>query len=173
MILRRLIFTFLVLTLFTFKYDSYADASQVTVILATFSWDVECNCLKGGPTADFRLDYFDPERKKLTPLNNTRLNLVQTDQSYDEIDPAFVKVQNLNKASLIKNPHTDRLKPGSVIVFQTSEGRYGKMQIIGFRSSHDFSFPEAKKLPQKLRDYLQDKPVIQDYHMEVRWELLH
>ena len=66
----------------------------------------------------------------------------------------------------------NQVLPGTLLVFRTAEGHYGKMAILGFRSSHDFNFPEASHLSQNVKDYLIKQPAKEKYHLEVKWMLL-
>src|SRR5439155_7035723 len=44
------------------------------------------------------------------------------------------------------------LKPGTVVVFKTAEGHYGKLQVIRYRSIDDFPFPDVTQLARPWRD---------------------
>ena len=164
-------FTFVMLVLTLSIAQSNAMDAKRTVIPGTHSWDVDCNCIKKGKTADFRLDHFDAKLRKLQPLNDARLSLV-VGRKYDQVDLDFAGAQNLDQIILTGHSPNDFLAPGTVIVFQTTEGQYGKMEIIGWHNSHDFSFPEASILSEKLREHMKNKPVKEKYHLEVKWQLL-
>ena len=84
---------------------------------------------------------------------------------------AVICAQNLieGRAYTVRDGH---IQPGTVIVFQTAEGgKYGRLEILGFRSSHDFSFKEAATLPEKWKKFALKKPEIKTYHLEVKWQL--
>jgi len=63
------------------------------------------------------------------------------------------------------------LKPGCVIVFRTSRGKFGKLRIVGYRALHDFSFPEAVNLSEDWKRFVLSKPDNPQYHLQVRWAL--
>jgi hypothetical protein len=94
--------------------------------------------------------------------------------AFDQVDAAYAQKNRhrLMERSYPSGPKKNLLKPGTVIVFQTGEGRLGKLKMLGFRSSHDFSFAGAEETAENIRAYRRKQPEIEKYHMEIAWSLL-
>ncbi|BAF72956.1 hypothetical protein [Sulfurovum sp. NBC37-1] len=67
------------------------------------------------------------------PLKKSRFAMVKG-KSYNSIDKSYVKRKKLSGMPLIAFDFDRKFSKGSVFVFKTTEGHYGKMQILGFRS---------------------------------------
>ncbi len=74
-------------------------------------------------------------------------------------------------AYLAKKLARDSLTPGTVLALRTTEGNFAKLRVVGYRSCHDFSFPEAKLLSAEWRANGLKTPDQQNYHLEVEWVL--
>ena len=83
-----------------------------------------------------------------TPLNKARFAIVQG-KSYKHIDKNYVKRQKLSGTPITAFDFDRTLTKGTVIVFKTTEGHYGKMKILGFKS----------------------KGVVKHYYLRVEWKL--
>jgi hypothetical protein len=57
------------------------------------------------------------------------------------------------------------------VAVRTRDGKFAKLEVVGRRELHDFSFPEAKYLDPAMRAFLLSRPNVKEYHLEVRWVL--
>ena len=162
-----------VLSIFSFSIISSAAESgpMQTVILGTYAWDFEKNAFSKDENSDFLWDH-DYNEQALRAVNGAAMAVMPV-RSFGRIDLDYAGKQEFSKKDLTMTAVRNQVVPGMVLVFRTAEGHYGKMEIIGFRSSHDFNFPEAANLSQKVKDYLaKQQPVKEKYHLEVKWMLL-
>lgn len=138
--------------------------SDVTTLLGTWGWNVTSNHL-GDPKPDF---WWNRVKDKgfLTPTNGAAAALVGGTR-FESVDRRFLETAKLNNAAI----SSDALKPGCVVVFRTADGSLGKLQVIGYKALHDFSFPEASLLEQDWRDFVIKEPNVEQYHLQVRWFL--
>ena len=146
------------------------DSCNRTVILGTWLWDIESNTQGESRTADFWWRQATDTERDLMPVNGTKLKII-TNRNYDEIDEAFIRAQELYQTRLDGSDTTGVITPGLIIVFRTSEGNFGKMQIERYRALHDFSFPEAVNLTERWREMALKKPDTEKYHLQVKWQL--
>jgi hypothetical protein len=156
----------------TFLFLSAAAGSasaegKTTVLLGSYRWDAEADGFASGETADFAWQHDGKGESYLRMINKAAAALVPPARAFDNVDFAYAKRLDFTKLTFSKKS----LKPGTVIVFKTGQGHYGKMEIVGFRSSHDFDFGQALHL-KKLQDYFKSRKERPHYHLEVRWELL-
>ena len=171
---RRFVLAFLavVALLVLANSGSAGQESRHVVLLGASPWDADAGVFKPSG-ADFLLEHMTPGSCILRTLKSAA-SFIADNVSYDRLDHAFVQK---NRSRLLQRdypsgPQKDMLGPGTLIVFQTGEGRMGKMEIKGFRSSHDFSFDEAAKISEKLRDFLLKKPENEKHHLEIVWAWL-
>jgi len=151
--------------------DQSAGKSSLTVLPGTWIWDIESNSFgSDNAQADFWWEHVNDSGRFLVPKNGA-VAAVVNDAPFNEIDASFIESRPLTNKKISGADNTGALKPGTVIVFRTAEGHAGKLYVIGFRSLHDFSFPEASYLKQSWRDYVLAKPDRENYHLEVVWEL--
>jgi hypothetical protein len=146
---------------------SVASAETRTVLLGTWDWDAETNGFVRGESADFVWEHAGNGDSALRLLNHAAAAL-SPGRAFEQIDSTYARKMELSKIRF----SAKALKPGTTIVFRTAEGRYGKMAVAGFRSSHDVGFDEATFLPDKVKAFLKSRDERKDYHLEVRWELL-
>jgi hypothetical protein len=137
-----------------------------TVLLGTWSWQVEGNKLGGLGTADVWWQQVSDTERNLVPLGGAAWALVEGE--------AFEKVsrEDLARARYAtgKLPGAS-LKPGTVVALRTRGGKLAKLKVVRYRALHDFSFPEAKHLSPAWRAFVLGKPDRKDYHLEVEWAL--
>ncbi|MFC1907135.1 hypothetical protein ACFLW8_03510 [Chloroflexota bacterium] len=146
------------------------EGYEITVILGTAGWDVETNKLVSRDMADFWWQQVTGTERYLVPENRAKAKLIQNGD-FDKIDPAFIKGQNLSEERISGSDQGGLLSPGAIVVFETAEGNLGKLQIEKYRASHDFSFPEAAYLPEGWKKFALEKPNVEMYHLQVRWQL--
>ncbi len=169
-------------------------AYPTTVIPGTWTWDVDSNSLGSGSYSDFFWEQIDATNRNLVPKNGA-VAAVAAAKDFDGVDESFARRQQLSSAKISGSDRNAELMPGSIVVFRTSQGRYGKLQVIRFRAIDDFGFPEASRLSQQWRDFATTefklKPprgnVVEEivfrvkrlfrrdfprnYHLEVKWQL--
>ena len=66
------------------------------------------------------------------PLNRAKFAVVKA-KSYKSIDKGYVERKKLSGSSLMVLDSDKSFKKGTVLVFKTTEGHYGKMQVLGFK----------------------------------------
>ena len=140
---------------------------EKTVILGTWSWDIESNGLEpNNGTADLFWEQVTKTEQNLVPQNGAGLAVLKK-QAFDKVtrgDLAGLKY------STKKIPGTD-LTPGTVLALRTAEGNLAKLKVVGRRALHDFTFPEARHLKENFRAFVLQQPDQKDYHLEVEWVL--
>ncbi len=148
--------------------DAY-EKDKTAVMPGSHCWDVDNERFDKRDTADFFWTFDTKNNGCFRTVNSAKMAMVKN-CFFDKIDLSIVCAQNLieGRVYTVKNGLT---QPGTVIVFQTAEGKYGKLEILGFRSSHDFAFKEAANLPDKWKKFALKKPEIKNYHLEVKWRL--
>ena len=142
-----------------------ASAQKTTTLLGTWIWDVESN--QFGREGDFWWQYATSTEAYLTPQRGAEAALV-LDRPFERIDAAAARQMKLSRDRITRAS----LLPGAVVVFRTRKGRLGKLQVVSYKSSHDFAFPEAANLGDSWRKFARGRPEIPSYHMQVRWMLL-
>ncbi len=147
-----------------------APAYNTTVLLGTWYWDVESNTQGKSKTADFWWSQTTAIERYLVPVNGTRLKMI-TNKAFEDIDEAFIRSQELYWVKLSGSDKNGVLNPGTILIFKTAEGNFGKMQVERYRSHHDFSFPEAVNLDDSWREMVLKKPDREKYHLQVKWQL--
>ncbi len=153
--------------------EPQAITYATSVILGTWIWDVDADALDGAAAdGDLWLSHQDTATgaKTLVPQNSaTALQVYGAD--FDAITAAFVQAQPLTGATINASNVGGTLTVGSIVVFQTTAGTYGKFRVLGYRESQDFTFGEAALLTQPMRDMFNTNPNVINYHLEVEWEL--
>ena len=161
----------LILFIFSFSISSAAESGpKQTVLLGTYAWDFERKGFSTDEKSDILWDH-DYREQALRAVNGAGIAVIAV-RSFEQIDLDYAGKREFTKKDLILSAMRNQLLPGSVFAFRTAESHYGKMEILGFRSSHDFNFPEASHLSQKVKDYLLKQPIIEKYHLEVKWMFL-
>ncbi len=143
--------------------------SKHITLLGTYTWDVESGKLGGSDNkVDFWLDKIDAVTTNLIPKNGATVEV--TKKSFASLDKAYLQQFPIFRDGKICNSD---IKVGTVAMFKTAEGRYGKLRIVGFKSSHDFDFKEAKKyLDDSYKKYSLRHPINKEYNLVIEYVLL-
>lgn len=150
--------------------DESAGRYTETVIIGTHYWDLESDRQDKEEKADFWWEQVNDKARFLVPKNGAKLKLLPG-ADFDKIDLPFIQAQDLTERSLSGSDEKADLTPGTVVVFKTGEGNFGKLQVVKYRALHDFTFPEAIYIEQKWKDFVLKKPNKENYHLQVRWQL--
>jgi hypothetical protein len=147
--------------------DAKPTQDKTVVILGTYNWDVETNSLKSDSNSDFWYQRVNATQGNLIAQNGTMVEVVN--KPYNKIDKQYI-------ASLpaLRDGRIDShaLKVGTVAIFKTAEGHYGKLKIKGFKSLHDFNFPEANRyLDDSWKSFVLRKPNTKKYHLVLEYKL--
>jgi len=146
---------------------SHGQAGKTVTILGTYGWDVESGALKSDAKSDFWYQRVDETHGNLIAQNGTTIELVKI--PYAQIDKNTMKQFPVFRDGRISSSD---LRAGTVAVFKTGEGHYGKLRIKGFRALHDFNFPEARQyMDQSWKNYVLNKPDNKKYHVVVEYQL--
>jgi len=139
-----------------------------TVLLGTYSWDVDTNSLGvDDGSDDIQLGHDDSTHFRIYATDKSVFAQAKN-ISYADIDKDYVKNAKLSLATL----NQDDLVVGAIVVFKTNSEHYGKFIIEGFSSSHDFDSPEGQKyLRESWKEYSLKKPAIERYNMHLKWML--
>ena len=147
--------------------------SGTTVIPGNAGWDVETDSLDlhlRAPTTDFWWEQISPTQRYLTPVNETQAAVVRS-RSFEEIGPKFLSHWRLPNEKISGSDENGVLDPGAVVVFRTADGTLGKLQVVGYRCLHDFSFPAVSDLGEERRRNALEREDVARYHIEVKWQL--
>jgi len=140
---------------------------KTATILGTYTWDVETNQQGGGGNTDFWWERVDDTKGNLIAKNGTTVEVVS--KGFATIDKQYIERLPALRDGRIS--HTD-IRPGTVAVFKTGDGHYGKLRIKGFRASHDFGFKEAKEyLSPSWHKFVLTKPNTKNYNLVVEYVL--
>lgn len=138
-----------------------------TVILGTYSWDVESNTLGPNRQSDFWWQRIDDTRGNLVAQNGATVEVIS--HNFDMINKSYISKFPALRDGRINNQD---IKPGTIALFKTAEGNYGKLRIKGYRALHDFDFKEAKEhMDASFKEYVLQKPNNEKYHLVVEYEL--
>lgn len=138
-----------------------------TVLLSTYKWDIESNQLRGTPNCDFWWQFASPTESYLVPVNGAKAAIVEA-ETFELVDAVGVRNIALSETKLPQKS----LRPGTIVAFVTAEGGAGKLQVLGYKSSHDFNFPEAANLSESRRAWALGGTNIVECHLQVRSILL-
>jgi hypothetical protein len=144
------------------------QAYKTTTVLGTWAWNVESDRLCKSEDGDFWWERVDANSGYIVPLNGAEAAVV-TGKDFETIDAKSVQKAALSKEKIA----SETLKPGAIVIFRTGKGEVGKFQVVGYKSSHNFDFPEAKHLTDKWKKFTLSKPESPAYHLQVKWGLLH
>ncbi len=144
------------------------NANRIT-LLGTFTWDVESGRLGGSDNkTDFWFEKIDSKTSNLIPRNGTTVEV--TKKSFASLDKAYMKTFPIFRDGKVSNSD---IKVGTVVMFKTAEGHYGKLRIVGFKSSHDFNFKEAREyLTDSYKKFSLSKPNNKKYNLVIEYKLL-
>ena len=135
-------------------------------LLGTYTWDAESGKQGGSDNSiDFWLEKIDAKTTNLIPRNGTTIEV--TKKSFASLDKAYMKQFPIFRDGKLSNSD---IKIGTVAMFKTAEGNYGKLHIIGFKSSHNFDYKEAKEhLNDSYKKFSLNKPVIKEYNIVIEY----
>jgi len=143
------------------------NSENAITLLGTYTWDVESNKQGGNDSkVDFWLNKIDNKTSNLIPKNGATVEVTQ--EHYASVDKAYMQQFPIFRDGKVSNHD---IKVGTVVMFKTAEGNYGKLRIVGFKALHDFHFKEAQSLDQQWREFVLTKPNIQKYHLVVEYKL--
>ena len=169
-------------------------AYSTAVLPGTWTWDVDSNSFGGDGQSDFWWEQVYETNRYLVPQNGA-VAAVVSGRRFEAVDERFTRQQHLSSARISGSDRAADLSPGTVVVFRTSQGRYGKLQVIRYRAIDDFRFPEASHLSPPWRDFATTKFKLKPpggnrmqeivfqvkrffrrdfprrYHLEIRWQL--
>jgi hypothetical protein len=157
-----------------FAYADYSTPTppKTTVIRGGTDWDADTATpvvsKDKANTIDFFLEYHYP-RAGLRPELGAKAASVNN-VNMSQINFSYVK-QNEGKLSTNLIP-ISMLEPGSIVIFQTSDKNVGKMQIIKYYRSTDFTYKGAESVPEGWKKFYFNEPVVENCHMEVNWQLM-
>lgn len=140
--------------------------SGQSVIMGTWSWDIETNSQGRSDFSDVWWQQVDDVQQFLVPLRRAAVIVVDT-KEYDSITIDDLTNTRFSRQR-IENIH---LEPGTVLALRTTEGNLAKIRIIGYRELHDSSFADAQFARPTWLDYLLTRPNRLKYHLEVEWTL--
>jgi hypothetical protein len=137
-----------------------------TVILGTWTWDIEQNAQGGAEGADVWWEQVTDKEQFLVPKNGAGL-VVLGKKAFDKVSRKDLAARRYSD----KKIGNDSLTPGTVAALRTHRGNFAKLKVVRYRELHDFSFPEANLLDDKVREFLLRRPNTKSYHIEVEWVL--
>ncbi len=141
---------------------------NTTIILGTYTWDAETDKL-GGSTSldDFWWQRVDDTHGNLMAKNGATVEV--STKSFDNIDKHYIKSFPILRDARISSSD---IKVGTVAMFRTVEGRYGKLEIIGFKALHDFDFKEIKKhATDSWKKFVLAQKDTKEYHLMIKYHL--
>jgi len=149
------------------KQPQPTESYNTMTILGTYTVDIESQKQGGDSKNDLWFEHEDKKSFYLVPKNGMRMAVVNN-KNFSNISQAFIAKQPLKNKQIGK----ENLTVGSIILFKTGEGHYGKLQIKGYRALHDFNFPEAQTyLDKQWRTFVSHRDNVQNYHMVVAYKL--
>jgi hypothetical protein len=137
-----------------------------TVILGTWTWNIEKNKQGGKEDADVFWEQVTDNEQFLVPRGQAGLAVLDK-KSFAKISREDLRDLDYSNKKLANTS----LAPGTVLALRTNEGNFAKLRVVKYRELHDFSFPEAKLLDAKWREFVLQKPNTKNYHLEVEWVL--
>jgi len=141
-----------------------------TVLLGTWSWDIEGNAFDAGKSADVWWQQVSIVERYLNPQNGAQLSILKN-VDYKDVHLDTLRRANYGSNKLSGSDRHPLLSYGTIIGIKTAEGNYAKVKVLRYRSTHDFSFKEAKHLTSNWRRIMKNRPVVKNYHLEIQWTL--
>ncbi len=142
-----------------------------TVILGTYTWDADSNRLGNGKESDVYWKHSNSKTRYLVPQHGATIAVVK-DVKYEDIDKSFVEKTALSDNKLNGSDNSDELAIGTIVVFKTSDGNYGKFIVVAYRNIRDIDFKEAQeKYSDSTKKYMLRATETQKYHLQIKWEL--
>lgn len=137
-----------------------------TVILGTWTWDIENNFQGRSKTTDIWWQQMDDVRQALVPIGGSALARV-VDRDY-----ASLTIEDLVSLKYSRRPiENTQLEEGTLLAMRTAEGNFAKIRIIGYRELHDMWFDDAKYLSNGWKHGALTRPNRLKYHLEVEWTI--
>jgi len=152
---------------------------QTALIPGTCTWDAESNKIMRGDNVDFWWEQVTDTERFLAPNNDAKAAVV-SGQDYSTVTLGFIRAQTLSEDRICGSDRNGVLEPGTIVIFKTAEGNFGKLRVVGYRALHDLSFSELSALapdmfisiPENEFDkLLQNAPNIERYHLEIEYRL--
>jgi hypothetical protein len=140
-----------------------------TVIPGTWLWEIEADAIGGmNKKSSVFWQHCDAGHALLTALNGATVVLL-VGREFDRITAEdLATATSLARGGVIAR---SQMPPGTVIGIRTPQGNLAKLKVIGYRTSHDFSFKEAEKFRPEWREFSLSRPELVKYHLEVDWVL--
>lgn len=143
---------------------------DTVIILGTYTWDVDSNKLGVSQGKEFYWSIEDDISRELSVGSGAKQVIIKN-KAYDEIDGDYLQTLTYTELSL-KSGRVEEIPVGSIIGFITTEGRYGKLIIEGYKDSHDFSFKEAYEYyDDGYKEYMLSREKQAKYHLVIRYKL--
>lgn len=146
--------------------------SGTTVIGGNLGWDAEADRVLDprAATADLWWELISETRSGLTPVNGATIAIIKN-ANYDRIGPDVIRRTRMAPQRLEGSSTDDTLTPGAVVVFRTSDGTLGKLQVVAYHPLHDLSFPGAAAYPDSWKQEALRRPNYERFHIEIKWSL--
>ena len=141
-------------------------AKGQTVILGTWTWNIEKNSQGGREDADVFWEQVTDKEQFLVPKGQAGLMVLEK-KGFEKVTPEDLKGLKYSDKPLANTS----LTPGTVFALRTNQGNFAKLKVVQYRELHDFSFPEANLLEPRWREFVLQKPNTKNYHLEVEWIL--
>ena len=139
-----------------------------TVIPGTWAWNAETNEIISSGRADVHWEHANPTERELVPQKGAGLALAPG-AKFEALGAPELAALKYSGASLSGSDKGGVLEPGAVFGLRTVEGNLAKLRVVGYRSSHDVTFPGSNILSQSARQRLRIRPAIARYHLELEW----
>jgi hypothetical protein len=137
-----------------------------TVILGTWTWNIEKNKLGAKEDADVYWEQATAQDQYLVPKGQAGLAVIDN-KSFDKITREDLKSLKYSDKKLSNLS----LTPGTVLALRTNQGNFAKLRVVKYRQLHDFTFPEAKLLDKQWKEHVLEDQNRKNYHLEVEWVL--
>jgi len=142
------------------------QASGRTVLLGTWAWTVAGNKVGGLTGTDVWWEQVSDTERNLVPQGKAGWAVLRN-KPFEKVGPDDLRKASYSTGRL---PGSS-LRPGTVVALRTSDGRFAKLKVVGYRDLHDTSFPEARHLSPEWVRLARGKPNVKEYHLEVSWVL--
>ena len=140
------------------------------IIPGDWAWNAETNEVTQSGGGDILWEQANPTERELVPQKGAGLALAPG-AKYDDIGAPELAALKYSAGNVSGSDKGGSLEPGAVFGLRTTEGNLAKVRVIGYRSSHDVTFPGSNILSQSARQKLRIRPPIARYHLEVEWVL--
>jgi hypothetical protein len=141
-------------------------AKGQTVVLGTWTWKIEGNELGGKQGADFQWQRATETEANLVPQGGAGWAIIK-EKAFDKVTREDLAKADYSTEKLAGT----QLTPDTVVAVRTSDGKFAKLRVVGYRELHDVTFPEAKHLSPAWVQAALQRDNIKEYHLEVNWVL--